>query len=178
MYMAKEINPFIVTGKIAPEYFCDRVQESARLIKSLTNGNNMVIISPRRMGKTGLIRFCYEKPEIKGHYYTFFIDILHTSSLREFTYILGKEIFETLAPNSKKMVRLFMQTLKSISGKFGFDPLTNLPTFNLELGDIERPEYTLEEIFKYLMSADKPCIVAIDDFNRLANIPKRTLRHC
>ena len=40
--MAKEINPFIVTGKIAPEYFCDRVQESARLIKSLVNGNNMV----------------------------------------------------------------------------------------------------------------------------------------
>ena len=46
--MAKEINPFIVTGKIEPAYFCDRVQESARLIKSLTNGNNMVIISPRR----------------------------------------------------------------------------------------------------------------------------------
>ena len=173
--MAKEINPFIVTGKIAPEYFCDRVQESARLIKSLTNGNNMVIISPRRMGKTGLIRFCYEKPEIKGHYYTFFIDILHTSSLREFTYILGKEIFETLAPNSKKMVRLFMQTLKSISGKFGFDPLTNLPTFNLELGDIERPEYTLEEIFKYLMSADKPCIVAIDEFQQIGKYPEKNI---
>ena len=173
--MAKEINPFIVTGKIAPEYFCDRVQESARLIKSLTNGNNMVIISPRRMGKTGLIRFCYEKPKIKGHYYTFFIDILHTSSLREFTYILGKEIFETLAPNSKKMVRLFMQTLKSISGKFGFDPLTNLPTFNLELGDIERPEFTLEEIFKYLMSADKPCIVAIDEFQQIGKYPEKNI---
>ena len=25
--MAKIINPFIVTGKIAPEYFCDRVSE-------------------------------------------------------------------------------------------------------------------------------------------------------
>ena len=62
--MAKEINPFIVTGKIEPEYFCDRVKESERLVKSLTNGNNLVIISPRRMGKTGLIRFCYEKPEI------------------------------------------------------------------------------------------------------------------
>lgn len=60
--MAKVINPFIVTGKIEPEYFCDRIQESARLIKSVTNGNNMVIISPRRMGKTGLIQFCYEKP--------------------------------------------------------------------------------------------------------------------
>ena len=90
--MTKEINPFIVTGKIEPEYFCDRVKESERLVKSLTNGNNLVIISPRRMGKTGLIRFCYEKPEIKEEYYTFFIDILHTSSLREFTYLLGKEI--------------------------------------------------------------------------------------
>ncbi len=41
--MAKVVNPFIVTGKIEPEYFCDRIQESARLIKSVTNGNNMVI---------------------------------------------------------------------------------------------------------------------------------------
>ena len=49
--MAKEINPFIVTGKIAPEYFCDRVQESARLIKSLTNGNNMVIIFTSSYGE-------------------------------------------------------------------------------------------------------------------------------
>ncbi len=44
--MAKVVNPFIVTGKIEPEYFCDRIQESARLIKSVTNGNNMVISPP------------------------------------------------------------------------------------------------------------------------------------
>ena len=173
--MAKEINPFIVSGKIEPQYFCDRVQESARLVKSITNGNNMVIISPRRMGKTGLIQYCYEKPEIKNNYYTFFIDILHTSSLREFTYILGKEIFETLTPRSKKMARLFVQTLKSISGRFGFDPLTNLPTFNVELGDIDRPEYTLEEVFKYLALADKPCIVAIDEFQQISKYPEKNI---
>ena len=173
--MAKEINPFIVTGKIEPQYFCDRVQESARLVKSITNGNNMVIISPRRMGKTGLIQYCYEKPEIKNNYYTFFIDILHTSSLREFTYILGKEIFETLTPRSKKMARLFVQTLKSISGRVGFDPLTNLPTFNVELGDIDRPEYTLEEVFKYLALADKPCIVAIDEFQQISKYPEKNI---
>ena len=55
-------NPFIVSGSIDPEYFCDRRDESARLIKSLTNGNNVVLMSPRRMGKTGLIQFCYGKP--------------------------------------------------------------------------------------------------------------------
>lgn len=173
--MAKEINPFIVTGKIEPQYFCDRIQESARLVKSIANGNNMVIISPRRMGKTGLIRFCYDKPEIKENYYTFFTDILHTSSLREFTYLLGKEIYETLLPRSKKMALVFVQALKSINGKFGFDPMTNMPTFSVELGDIDRPEYTLEEIFKSLATADKPCIVAIDEFQQISKYPEKNI---
>lgn len=173
--MAKETNPFIVTGKIEPEYFCDRVEESARLVKSMTNGNNLVIISPRRMGKTGLIRFCYEKPEIKDDYYTFFIDILHTSSLREFTYLLGREIYETLLPRSRKMATLFIQTLRSISGKFGFDPISGLPAFNIELGDIARPEYTLDEIFSYLANADKPCIVAIDEFQQIGKYPEKNI---
>lgn len=171
--MNKDINPFIVTGKIAPEYFCDRVTESKRLVKSLTNGNNMVIISPRRMGKTGLIQFCYDKPEWRNTYYTFFIDILHTSSLREFTFILGKEIYETLLPRSHKMAMAFMQTLKSINGKFGFDVLTGMPSFNLQLGDIDRPEYTLEEIFRSLAEADKPCIVAIDEFQQITKYPEK-----
>ena len=168
LVMARINNPFIVTGKIEPEYFCDRVNESARLIKSITNGNNLVIISPRRMGKTGLIQFCYDKPEIANEYYTFFIDILHTSSLREFTHLLGRAIYDTLLPRSRKMATLFIQTIKSISGKFGFDPITNMPTFNVELGDIEQPEYTLDEIFQYLANADKPCIVAIDEFQQIA----------
>ena len=62
--MSKVKNPFIVTGKIDAEYFCDRVTESARVINTITNENNLVIISPRRMGKTGLIQFCFDKPEI------------------------------------------------------------------------------------------------------------------
>lgn len=173
--MARIKNPFIVTGKIEPEYFCDRVNESNRLIKSISNGNNLVVISPRRMGKTGLIQFCYDKPEIAKEYYTFFIDILHTSSLREFTYLLGRAIYDALLPRSQKMVSLFIQTIKSISGKFGFDPITNMPTFNLELGDIERPEYTLEEIFHYLAKADKPCIIAIDEFQQIAKYPEKNI---
>ena len=173
--MTKIKNPFIVAGKIEPEYFCDRVKESARLIKSITNGNNLVIISPRRMGKTGLIRFCYNKPEIDKEYYTFFIDILHTSSLREFTFALGQEIYNTLLPRSQKMALAFLQTVKSICGKLAFDPVSGMPSFNIELGDIERPEYTLEEIFKYLNTADKRCIVAIDEFQQIAKYPEKNI---
>lgn len=80
-----------------------------------------------------------------------------------------------LLPRSRKMATLFLRTIKSISGKFGFDPLTGLPTFNVELGDIERPEYTLEEIFSYLTLADKPCIVAIDEFQQVAKYPEKNI---
>lgn len=73
------------------------------------------------------------------------------------------------------MANLFIQTIKSISGKFGFDPMTNLPTFNIELGDIELPEYTLDEIFQYLSHADKPCIVAIDEFQQIAKYPEKNI---
>lgn len=173
--MATISNPFVVTGNIPSEYFCDRVKESSRLTKCIVNGNNIVLISPRRMGKTGLIRFCYAAPEIRDSYYTFFIDILHTSSLREMTYLLGRQIYETLVPSSSKMALLFARTLKSINGKFGFDPFTGLPEFNLELGDIDRPELTLEEIFRYLAEADKPCIVAIDEFQQIAKYPEKNV---
>lgn len=174
-YMATIRNPFVVTGNIPSEYFCGRIRESSRLTKCIVNGNNIVLISPRRMGKTGLIRFCYAAQEIRDSYYTFFIDILHTSSLREMTYLLGRQIYETLVPSSSKMALLFARTLKSINGKFGFDPFTGLPEFNLELGDIDRPELTLEEIFRYLAEADKPCIVAIDEFQQIAKYPEKNV---
>jgi len=173
--MKKTINPFIVSGKIEPEYFCDRVQESKYLIKSLINGNNLVLISPRRMGKTGLIHYCYNQEPICGNYHTVFIDILHTTSLREFTFLFGKSIFEAILPLGQKVLTSFVQTLKSLSGKFSIDLVTNMPTFNLELGDITRPALTLEEIFAYLEHADKPCIVAFDEFQQIANYPEKNI---
>lgn len=49
--------------------FCNSVNESAKLIKSITNGNNMVVISPCHMEKAGLIQFCYDKPVCKPKRY-------------------------------------------------------------------------------------------------------------
>ena len=42
--MSKNINPFVVSGKIPEEYFCDRVAEAAALEKALTNQLNVVSI--------------------------------------------------------------------------------------------------------------------------------------
>lgn len=161
-------NPFIVAGRIPPELFCDRVRETELLTGRIENGMNVVLVAPRRMGKTGLIMHAFGQAAISEQYHTFFIDILHTTSLREFTYLLGRQVYKTLLPLGHQMLLLFVQALRSVSGKFGFNPMTGLPEFNLELGDIEQPALTLQEILTYLEGADRPCIVAIDEFQQIA----------
>ena len=168
-------NPFIVVGKIKPEYFCDRQEESQRLIRQMTNGANTVIISPRRLGKTGLIGYCFNNTEVQENYITIFIDILRTSSLNELIYILGKKVFETIGTRSQRLMKLMVTTLKTLNGSFGYDPINNTPTFDIKLGDITNPTYTLEEIFACIEQADKRCIIAIDEFQQIVNYSEKNI---
>ena len=167
-------NPFILGHRIRRPYFCDRTTEQENLTSAIINGRNVVLISPRRMGKTSLIYVAFhDSKEIEAEYVTFFLDILQTNSLSEFTYLLGKEIFDTLLSKSTSRVRSFIAALKSLKGTFGFDPISGVPTFNIQLGDIKHPEYTLEEIFNYIEHSEKPVIVAIDEFQQITKYPEK-----
>ena len=44
-------NPFITSGYVSADYFCDRQQESEQLVREVMNGNNLALVSTRRMGK-------------------------------------------------------------------------------------------------------------------------------
>ena len=168
-------NPFIITDKVIPEYFCDREKESAELVKLLENGNNVVLLSQRRIGKTALIQYCYQQPRIKQEFITVYVDILSTNNLQDFIYILGREIFDTIKTKGQRMWKSFVSIVKSLSGKLGIDPMTGFPTLNLQLGDIIEPNYSLKEIFQYLEASGKPCILAIDEFQQISNYPEKNV---
>jgi hypothetical protein len=167
--MRRISNPFITNGYVSASYFCDREKESKELIKTVTNGNNIAIISPRRMGKTGLIQHCFQQAEISENYYCFFIDIYATNNLKEFVFKLGKEIFETLKPNGRKFIDNFFSIISSLRPAFKLDTVTGAPTFDIGIGEINEAAYSLDQIFKYLETAEKPCLVAIDEFQQIAN---------
>ena len=173
--MSSNINPFIVSGKIPEAYFCDRIDESIQLEKSLTNQLNVVLTSSRRMGKTSLVDFVFDKPSIKDEYITIFVDILQTTTFREFIFTLGTAVFDAVASRSEKWRKLFVTFMKSLSGSFGYDPIQNTPTFDVRLGDIQQPEYTLREIFQYLESVDKRCLVVIDEFQQITRYPEKNV---
>ena len=174
--MDTNLNPFVIMGKIPSEFFCDREKETVRLTREIAGrSTDMLLLSQRRLGKTALISHCFEQEPIKDNFYTFYFDILHTSSFQEFVYEFGKEVFERLMPLGQKVVASLVQTIKSINHKFSIDPMTGLPTYALELGNITEPEYTLSEILACLEQADKPCIIAIDEFQRVARYPEKNI---
>ena len=161
-------NPFVTSGYHSPHYFCDRVEETKLLTQLITNGNHVALISPRRLGKTGLIHHCFGQDYIKANYYTFVVDIYATKSLQEFVYELGKNVLGALKTKGRRAWELFINTLGSLRSNISFD-INGNPEWGLSVGDIKVPEYTLDEIFTYLEQADKPCLIAIDEFQVIAN---------
>ena len=159
-------NPFITKGYAGADYFCDRVQETAQLVELTTNGNNIALIAPRRLGKTNLIHHYLSQSEIKDRYYTFYIDIYATGSLRDFVNVFGRAILDELKPKGKIFWEGFLNVLRSLRSEITYD-INNFPTWSVGLGDIEHPQTTLDEIFYYLSHADKPCIVVFDEFQQI-----------
>lgn len=169
------LNPFVVGRYVSDKYFCDREKETEFLIKQIENGRNIALISPRRMGKTGLIRHCFHQCCLSDNYYTFFVDIYATSSLAEFVYLLGKTIYEELKPKKTVWAEKFFQIITSLRVGFKMDAITGEPGFDIGLGDIQTPQTTLDEIFQYLDAADKPCIVAIDEFQQIGSYEEKNV---
>jgi AAA+ ATPase superfamily predicted ATPase len=169
------INPFVTNGYAGPEYFCDRVQETAILRDLLLNENNVALISPRRLGKTGLIWHVFNNEDIRNSHYCFVVDIYATKNLSDFVNMLGKAVIDELRPKGKKAWEKFINIVSSLRSEISFD-VHGVPSWNMGLGTINNnPAVTLDEIFSYLNQADKPCLVAIDEYQQITKYEDDTI---
>lgn len=157
-------------GYVSDEYFCDRKKETEEFLMEMAKGKNISVLSHRGMGKSTFLDHCLMQLPNIDDYYIFRIDISATRSFREFVYLFGKSILNTLRPYGKKSTQLFSDTLLSIRYEFEFDT-SLVASWSIELGDITSPKTTLKEIFSYLSMADKPCIVIIDEYQQVTTYP-------
>ncbi|MGM9734395.1 MAG: ATP-binding protein [Prevotella sp.] len=170
----KTKNPFVIEGYVSQDYFCDREKETALLTRHLTNGCNVTLMAPRRLGKSGLVFNCFNQREVRDAYHCIYVDIYETKNLDEFVYELGKSILAELRPKGRKVWENFLNILSSLRSIISFD-INGNPEWSVGIGDITLPDVTLDEIFAYLNNADKPCLVAIDEFQTIANYPEKTV---
>lgn len=163
-------NPFVVTERyVGPEYFCDRETETAELLSNIVNGRNTVLISLRRMGKSGLVSHLYNKEEIRRGYECFFLDIYDTTSIDDFVLLFSKEVVSRLQSQGMKFIEKFISIVNSMRVSFGSDPVTGQPSIEVSLQEIKNPVKTLEQIFSFLESSSQPCVLTIDEFQQIAD---------
>lgn len=167
-------NPFITSGYVSPEYFCDRENETRQLVQNIQGHSHTVLISPRRMGKTGLIEHCFNQEVIKNDYHTFFLDIYSTMNLNDFVFLLGNRICRSLKTKDMQLMEMFVKVVKSIQFTIGFDE-AGMMNGSFGLGDIKDSQKSLEEIFQYLEEAKRPCVVAIDEFQQIEKYPEKNV---
>ena len=105
------MNPFIITGEyISSEYFCDRERETSTIESNVVNGRNTVLISSRRMGKTGLISHFLSQPRINAGYRSFLIDLYSTNSLQEMVMMLSREIIRKSKTTGERFLESFVDS--------------------------------------------------------------------
>ena len=174
LIMSELNNPFLLHGYVDPIYFCDRTQETKDLISALKNGRNVTLMSPRRMGKTGLIFNVFHQLQAEQDVACFYIDIFSTKSLESFVKTLASAVvgkLDTPLQRAEGFVQRFFQGLRLT---FTTDIFTGNPQVELDFQP-EQAETTLEQIFAYLVQSKKECYIAIDEFQQILEYPEKNV---
>lgn len=165
-------NPFLITGYDSPKYFCDRKVETEDILDTLRNGRNITLTSPRRLGKTGLIKHAFyllkqHNPEVVVIY----IDLYPTSSLADFTQVFASAILGQLDSNPEKALKKIATLFKGLRPTLTLDPISGHVKIGLDIA-AGAEIATLEQVFKYLKQSGKESYIALNEFQQVANYPE------
>ena len=122
----KNENPFVFGKAAEGTYFTDRKEDAKRLDANLTHGINTILISPRRWGKTSLVKKVIkeiDRPDIK----TVFVDIFQCKSEYEFYHAFATAVIKQTSNKLDEWVEMAKTFLSNISPKFSFgsDPMND-----------------------------------------------------
>jgi len=162
-------NPFVFGRAAEGSYFTDRSEDAKRLSTNLTHGVNTILISPRRWGKTSLVKKVIEgidNNEIK----TIFIDIFQCKSEYEFCRTFATAIIKQTSSKLEEWVEMAKNLLSNISPKFSFgsDPLNDF-SISFEWNPKEDTEMEILKLPERIAARKGlRLIICLDEFQQIA----------
>jgi hypothetical protein len=166
------VNPFPVLDYISPEYFCDRKDETEKIISAFKNGRNITLISIRRLGKTILLKHILNKLQKDKNNRILFIDIMPTECLKDFVKVFSDAIIKD-EKNNRGFLEKVSAFVAGIRGKLVFDDLSGLPSVEVSVADEKEAELSIKKIFEYLAAQKSNYIIAFDEFQQITNYPEK-----
>lgn len=163
---------FVYGMSVEGENFTDRVQETKRLMMDFENGINVVLVSPRRIGKSSIVRKVMKEitnPNIK----MVFMDIYDCRSEYDFYNRFASELLKQTATKTEHMIDNIKKFLVRLTPKISFSP-EPMSEYSLSLG-ITPQNYQPEEILQLPeligQSQGIHIVVCIDEFQQIGEMP-------
>ena len=163
---------FVYGVAVEGENFTDRAEETRRLKRDFENGQNVVLISPRRMGKTSLVRRVMSQVDT-NKIAVVHLDIYDCRTEYEFYNKLATAVLKQVSGKGELVLRNIKEFLTRLTPKisFGIDPANEM---SVSLG-IAPEDYSPEEILqlpeKMAHKIGKHIVVCIDEFQQIGNFP-------
>lgn len=158
-------NPFKFGSVVDEPYFTDRINELAYIKHSMNSANHIVLISPRRFGKTSLVKKAIKeinRPSI-------FINLQMAVSVENLASLLLKEIFKLRPFEKVKHLMTHFRVIPTISTNPFSDAVD--VSFQPSLDTIA----ILEDAFALLEKVSSPTkriITVFDEFQEIMGIEK------
>ncbi|MCL2435573.1 MAG: ATP-binding protein [Lentimicrobiaceae bacterium] len=164
------MNPFSYGTIVKGGSFYDRKEECARIVNTLSGGNNMVLYAPRRFGKTSLIFKAIEELETTGFLCIYF-DCMPVFSLESFVRLYTKAL-SAKQSNLSRFAQLFSSIIKNIRPilTFGED---GKPEFSIDFANAEVNETVISQLLdmpELLAGKNKRVIVFFDEFQEVSKL--------
>ena len=161
--------PFVFGIAASGENFTDRENETMRLLKNFKYGVNTILISPRRWGKTSLVKKAISLANEDEKLKVVYLDIFSCRNAEEFYNAFASAIIRQTSTRWEEIVENVKSFLSKISPRvsFGPDPLTDF-SVSLDFTDGDR---SIEEILnlpeRIAREKDIRIVVCIDEFQQI-----------
>jgi len=161
-------------GKLAEGFsFINREKEKQTLKNNLSSGINTMLISPRRLGKSSLVKIAMKELEKENPYIKIcFIDAFTIKSEEEFYQAFVREVIKTASNKWETWISTAKKHLTTLSPKIsiGVDPMTDF-SVGLEWKNIKENELELLNLPEKIAQAKKiKMVVCIDEFQNLVKL--------
>ena len=126
-------NPFVTGGYLGPEYFCDRTEETKRILNAISSRRNLTLISLRRMGKTGLLKNVkYQLENSKKPFAVIYVDLLPTMNGNEMLNSISSALYR-VRKNESNFLEKMLGFMASLRPRLTVDSLTGEPSIELKV---------------------------------------------
>ena len=161
-----------VYGVAVSDYnFIGRERETKRLLDNFKGGINVILMSPRRLGKTSLVKHVCNKLDNKG-IITIYLDIFGCKSEYDFYNKLTAEVLKQTASKSELWFEEAKEFLYRLTPKIAFSPEPN-SDFSISLGITPKthtPEEVLQMAETIAIKRKKRIVICIDEFQQIGEM--------